>query len=86
MGVRLARQLTSRDALSPGQYYVHEADFLDGVKATVYVSCPLCGLIGVVSPTHIIEPRSGKVLPAYLCLGPGCSFHDWVYLDSYLED
>ena len=87
MGVRLQRQLTSREALTPGQFFSAYLEQMAGVGCVVYVCCPICGAVTPLSPTHIIEPKSGKVLPAWACAGPdgdrSCSFHDWLVLDSF---
>lgn len=80
MGVRLQRQLTSRDSLSAGQYFVARTEHMSGHTSDVYIACPKCAGRALLREPHIVERQSGKVLPAWRCIRPQCGFHDWLQL------
>jgi hypothetical protein len=84
VGVCLQRQLTSRESISPGQYFADGTQHSIARDGIIYVGCPLCGTVNALPDSHIVEPRSGKVLPAWKC--PACSFHDWISLESFYQE
>lgn len=84
MGIRLQRQLASREALTPGQFFTDVLNHAPGQLCLVYVCCPGCGGVDTLSPDHVVE-RGGRVVPAWKCPTATCPIHEWLELDSYGE-
>ena len=66
-----------RGPLPPGQWRVHD---LDDPNPSVFVSCPKCGLLGILN--HWIEP-DGKIRPSLECPVKECFHEDGVILADW---
>jgi hypothetical protein len=75
MAIRFARLLGPVTALEPGEYTLETASGRPAVR------CPGCGSIDEVTGTI----SAGRVLEAYRCETPTCSFHEWIELQGYGE-
>jgi hypothetical protein len=80
MGQRLQRFLGKPAALTQGQFCVERSNGMVQTE-TITISCPQCASLGPLPPAHKVG-RDGRVVPAWMCLAPGCSFQDFVELDG----
>lgn len=79
MAALLKRNMTSVEALQPGEYYVEHTRHTPNAMVGIAVACPLCGGISALTDDHTIE-RSGLVTPIWSCPIPRCSVMDWLDL------
>lgn len=66
--------------LTPGTYT--GGGLVDGSR-TALVACPLCGNVSSLSD-HTID-NEGVVTPSLICPYPGCSFHEHVILQDWID-
>ncbi len=82
MGLQLKRNLTSVEALQPGEYFVEHMRHTEKATVGVAICCPSCGFISVLTDDHKIE-RTGLVTPIWSCPSAPCSAWEFVELDGF---
>lgn len=82
MGLQLKRNLTSVEALQPGEYFVQHMRHTAKACVAVQICCPSCGGISALSDDHSIH-RSGLVTPVWSCGAPPCGVFEFVELDGF---
>lgn len=83
MGLRFARNLTSKDALEPGEYFTDYLRHPIGGLYTVYLRCK-CGCVGALTDKHVVQ-EGGKVVPAWKCTSETCGVFEFVELEAFGE-
>lgn len=84
MGLQLKRNLTSVEALQPGEYFVQHMRHTEKACVAVAVCCPSCGSISALSDDHEIK-RGGLVVPIWSCPAAPCAVFEWLDLDGFGE-
>lgn len=79
MGLQLKRNLTSVEALQPGEYFVDHAKHTKKSCVSVAICCTSCGGISYLTDDHKID-RSGLVTPIWSCRAAPCAVLDWIDL------